>query len=120
METEWKYEGADAVRHVIRSHGTMIVSIPQEVAMRAGLERGVDVRVDQDPEEPGTIVVRAVNPKDRSEDLARLLKEKEAKAARMRAEAEKGAVPKKEPKPAKDKKPKTTKAKGPKAEIPEK
>ena len=82
---EHHYEREDATRHVIRSHSTMIVSIPQEIAMRAGLQRGVDVRVDQDPENPTIITVEVVNPADQSKDLGELLAERRRRADKIAA-----------------------------------
>jgi len=80
------YAGKDAVRHIIKSHNSMLVSMPQEIAMRAGLARGVDVTVDYDENDPTTIIVRTVNPVDRSAELATLLG---ADAARALAKEEK-------------------------------
>jgi len=67
--------------------------------MRAGLQRGVNVRVDQDPEKPGTIIVEVLNPVDRSKELAERLAGI-AKRKKPRAKPKKGEPAKEEPKKA--------------------
>lgn len=86
------YEGDDAVRNVIKSHNTMLVSIPREIAMRAGLTRGVTVRADQDPKNPGTITLKAINPADLSKELKAYLKEANRRAANHKAKADRKAA----------------------------
>ena len=110
------YEGNDAVRHVIKSHSTMLVSMPREIALRAGLRRGVDVRVDQDPKSPGTITIDVLNPADLSAELKAYLAErkkvadKRAKTAAAKekrdteAKKKESAEPKNENPPAEPKK----------------
>jgi len=88
---KFTYEGTDATRHIIKSHGTMLVSIPQEISMRAGLARGVDVRVDQDPANPHVVIIHVINPADRSDDLTALLLGRENRKAKAAAKVEAAA-----------------------------
>ena len=116
------YEGADAVRHAIKSHNLIVVSLPREVSLRAGLQRGVDIRVDQDPENPGTITLEALNAVDLSKELKDYLDEKKTisdkKAAKSAAKEKRDAEAKKraEDKARKAAEPKAKKKKEPKAE----
>lgn len=88
---ETNSQNPDAVRNVIKSHNTMLVSMPQEVSMRAGLLRGVQVRVGQDIDRPTIITMEVINPVDRSADLEKLLAERKAKTDRRDAKAKRKA-----------------------------
>ena len=74
------HQNPDAIRNVIRSHNTMLVSMPQEVSLRAGLQRGVQVLVGQDLDDPTTITMKVLNPADRKAELKAHLAEKKARA----------------------------------------
>jgi len=87
-KVERHYENPDAVRNVIRSHNSMLVSMPQEIAMRAGLQRGVQVRVDQDPANPGLISLEVINPTERAVELKKYLGEKKVAADNKKAVAD--------------------------------
>jgi len=47
----------------------MLVSMPWGVALKAGLQRDVQIRVGQDPELPGIITPEALNQADRVRPL---------------------------------------------------
>ena len=61
-EKKPKLKRDDSVRHVIMSHSSALVSMPLGVKRKAGLAKGVDVKVVWD-EESGTITIKAINPK---------------------------------------------------------
>jgi len=86
MNSNPKYQGTDAVRNAIASHQTMLVSLPREVGLRAGIQRGVQIRVDQDPKSPGTIILEVINPADLSAELKAWLTSATVAATKKEAE----------------------------------
>jgi len=83
------YDGKDAVRNVIKSHDTMLVSFPKELKLRSGLARGVTVRTDYAKDNPHVLIVTVENPKDYSAELAEFLGKAEAKAKAAAEKAQK-------------------------------
>jgi len=82
----------DAVRNAIPSHNTMLISLPREVAMRAGIKKGVQVRVGQSLETPTIITMEVINPMDLSSELKAYLDAEKAAAANRVEAAERKAA----------------------------
>ena len=85
------YENPDAVRNAIPSHNLMLVSLPREVSMRAGIQKGVQVRVDQNPKTPEIITLEVLNPVDLSAELKEYVDRRKGIADRKTAKAQRKA-----------------------------